>query len=266
MSASRLLIVKIGGNVIDNIDALNDFIEKFAALPGKKILVHGGGKRATDVAEQMGLPVNMVKGRRVTDEPTLAVATMVYAGLVNKTIVSKLQAAGCDAVGLTGADGNVIQTMKRPVKEIDYGFVGDVMHDSVDVGSVKKFLDAGFTPVFSAITHNGQGQLLNTNADTIASALAVSMSSTYETSLIYCFEKEGVLRDVNDANSVISEMTATDFERLLQAQAVAEGMIPKLDNAFEAVTKGVTDVAIGHARSLHLIQQKQAGTRIVLRK
>src|SRR5690606_11992891 len=159
MSASRLLIVKIGGNVIDNVEALNDFIEKFATLPGKKVLVHGGGKIATDLAQQMGLPVNMVDGRRVTDAETLKIATMVYAGWTNKTLVAKLQAAGCDAVGLSGADGNVIQTMKRPVKDVDYGFVGDVMHDSVDVGSVKKFLDAGFTPVFSAITHNGQGQL-----------------------------------------------------------------------------------------------------------
>lgn len=266
MSASRLLIVKIGGNVIDNIDALNDFIEKFAALPGKKILVHGGGKLASDIAGRMGIPVKMAEGRRITDEQTLGVATMVYAGLTNKTIVAKLQAAGCDAVGLSGADGNVIQTMKRPVKDIDYGYVGDVMHDSVDAASIKKFLDGGFTPVFSAITHNGQGQLLNTNADTIASALAVGMTSIYETSLIYCFEKEGVLLDVNDRDSVIPEITQTDFERLKKNKAVAEGMIPKLQNAFEAVSKGVAEVAIGNAQSLHLIQQNRAGTRMVLRK
>src|SRR5690606_27078779 len=156
----------------------------------------------------------------------------------NKTLVAKLQAAGCDAVGLSGADGNVIQTMKRPVKDVDYGFVGDVMHDSVDVGSLKKFLDGGFTPVFSAITHNGRGPLLNTNADTIASALAVAMSSIYETSLIYCFEMDGVLRDVNDKNSVIPEITPSDFERLQKTNVVAQGMIPKLQNSFEALNKG----------------------------
>lgn len=262
MSASRLLIVKIGGNVIDNADALDDFIEKFAALPGKKVLVHGGGKAASDLAEQLGIPVNKVDGRRITDAETLRVATMVYAGWTNKTIVAKLQAVGCDAVGLSGADANVIQTMKRPVKELDYGFVGDVMHDSVDAASIKKFLDGGFTPVFSAITHNGQGQLLNTNADTIASALAVGMTSIYDTSLIYCFEKEGVMRDINDRDSVIPVMTLADFERLQKSNAIAEGMIPKLQNAFEAVSKGVAEVAIGHARSLHLIQQNRAGTRM----
>src|SRR5690606_2341188 len=158
MSASRLLIVKIGGNVIDNIEAQNDFIEKFAALPGKKILVHGGGKIASDLAGRLSIPVNMVEGRRITDEETLNVATMVYAGLINKTLVAKLQAAGCDALGLSGADGNSIQAIKRPVREIDYGLVGDIMHDSVNAAGIKKFLDAGFTPVFSAITHNGLGQ------------------------------------------------------------------------------------------------------------
>lgn len=266
MSASRLLIVKIGGNVIDNDSALNDFVEKFAALPGKKILVHGGGKLASDLAGQLGVPVNMKDGRRITDNETLRIATMVYAGLTNKTLVARLQAAGCDALGLSGADGNVLQTMKRPVKEIDYGFVGDIMHDSVNVASIKRFLDGGFTPVFSAITHNGQGQLLNTNADTIASALAVAMTSIYETSLIYCFEKPGVLRDVNDERSVITEISQTDFERMQKIKAVAEGMIPKLHNAFEALMKGVSLVSIGHASAVHMIQQQQAGTRIVLRK
>jgi len=266
MSASRLLIVKIGGNVIDNANALNDFVEKFAALPGKKILVHGGGKLATELAGQLSVPVNMKDGRRITDSETLRIATMVYAGLTNKSLVAKLQAAGCDALGLSGADGNVLQTMKRPVKEIDYGFVGDMMHDSVNVASIKKFLDGGFTPVFSAITHNGQGQLLNTNADTIASALAVSMTSIYETSLIYCFEKQGVLRDVNDDNSVIAEISQSDFERMQKIKSVAEGMIPKLHNAFEALMKGVSLVSIGHASAVHMIQQQQSGTKMILKR
>ncbi len=265
MTTSRLLIVKIGGNVIDDPRGLQDFVEKFAALPGKKILVHGGGKLATDLATKIGLDVNMVDGRRITDEEMLKVTSMVYAGLTNKSIVAKLQAAGCDAVGLSGADGNTIQTMKRPVKTIDYGYVGDVMHDSVQVAAIKKFLDGGFTPVFSAITHNGSGQLLNTNADTIASALAVAMTSIYETSLIYCFEKKGVLRNPADEDSVIAELSNGDFERLQKVKAVSEGMIPKLQNAFDAVAKGVFSVAIGQAESLHLIQQKRAGTAVVNR-
>lgn len=266
MSASRLLIVKIGGNVIDNIEAQNNFLESFAALPGKKILVHGGGKLATDLAGRMAVPVKMVEGRRITDDENLKIATMVYAGLINKTLVAKLQAAGCDALGLSGADGNAIQTMKRPVRDIDYGLVGDVMHDSVNVAGIKKFLDAGFTPVFSAITHNGLGQLLNTNADTIASALAVSMTSVYETSLVYCFEKKGVLRDINAEDSVIPEITQAEFESMKANNTVAAGMIPKLQNAFDAIGKGVSDVTIGSADSLHLIQQSRSGTRMVLRK
>lgn len=263
--SSRLLIVKIGGNVIDQPDELHDFIEKFAAIPGKKILVHGGGKIASEVSEELGIPVKMIDGRRITDEASLKVATMVYAGLTNKTIVAKLQSMGCDAVGLSGADGNCIQTMKRPVKEIDFGYVGDIMHDSVNMASVKKFLDAGLTPVFSAITHNGLGQLLNTNADTIASALAVAMASVYETSLIYCFEKKGVLRDVNNEDSVIEEISHAEFERLKQIEVIADGMIPKLQNAFDALGKGVTSVHIGKADSLHLVNQRVSGTTLIIR-
>lgn len=266
MSASRLLIVKIGGNVIDDPGSLMDFIEKFATIPGKKILVHGGGKLATRLADELHVPVNMVDGRRITDEETLRIATMVYAGWTNKMLVAQLQKSGCDAVGLSGADGNVIQTMKRPVKEIDYGLVGDVMHDSVNVANIKKFLDGGFTPVFSAITHNGQGQLLNTNADTIASALAVAMTSIYETSLIYCFEKPGVLRNMQDDQSVIPEMSLADFERMKKVNTVSAGMLPKLQNAFDALGKGVVSVSLGLASSLHVIQQAQAGTRIVLKR
>jgi acetylglutamate kinase len=264
MAASRLLIVKIGGNVIDDPACLESFLEKFAALPGKKILVHGGGKIASQLAVELGIPVQMVEGRRITDEPMLRIATMVYAGWTNKQIVARLQTFGCDAVGLSGADGNTIQAIKRPVKEIDFGYVGDLMHDSVQVAAVKKFLDSGFTPVFSAITHNGQGQLLNTNADTIAASLAISMTAIYETSLVYCFDKKGVLRDVSNDQSVIPEITMMDFERLKKTKTIVDGMIPKLQNAFDAISKGVSDVSIGHADYLHLIQQKQFGTRMVL--
>lgn len=257
---SVLNIIKIGGNVIDDEQQLHVFLEKFAALQGKKILVHGGGKIATRVAAALGVEAKMLDGRRITDEPMLDVVTMVYAGLTNKKIVAALQQNDCDALGLSGADGNVIKAVKRPVKEVDYGFVGDILADSVNSLSIKKFLDAGFVPVFSAITHNGIGQLLNTNADTIASALAISLAKLYETRLIYCFEKNGVLRDVNDDNSVIKNIKAADFESLKTEGVIYEGMIPKLENAFAAIAKGVKNVYIGNALNLHLYQQGGFGT------
>lgn len=257
---SVLNIIKIGGNVIDDEELLQSFLEKFAALQGKKILVHGGGKIATRVASGLGIEAKMVNGRRITDEAMLDVVTMVYAGLTNKKVVSSLQKFGCDAVGLSGADGNTIKAVKRPVKEIDYGYVGDILVDSVNLLSIKKFLEAGFTPVFSAITHNGLGQLLNTNADTIASALAVSLSKIFETRLIYCFEKNGVLRDVEDPNSVIKSIHADEFQQLVDSGTIYEGMIPKLENAFHAIGKGVKNVYIGNALNLHLYQQGEFGT------
>lgn len=260
---SVLNIVKIGGNVIDDERELQRFLEKFAALPGKKILVHGGGKIATRLAAEIGIEAKMVEGRRITDEPMLDVVTMVYAGLTNKKIVAALQKHGCDALGLSGADANSIKAVKRPVKDIDYGFVGDLLVDSVNKLGVKKFLEAGFTPIFSAITHNGLGQLLNTNADTIASALAVSLSDLYETSLVYCFEKNGVLRDVNDDNSVIQLITEKDFDSLKSEGVIYEGMVPKLQNAFHAIGKGVKNVYIGNAANLHLFQQGGFGTCLV---
>ena len=257
---SVLNIIKIGGNVIDDEEQLLIFLEKFAALQGKKILVHGGGKIATRLAEELGIPAQLVEGRRVTDAKMLDVVTMVYAGLTNKKIVASLQKYGCDAVGLSGADGNVIKAVKRPVREIDFGFVGDILVDSVNTLSIKKFLEAGFTPIFSAITHNGMGQLLNTNADTIASALAITLSKTYETSLIYCFEKNGVLRDVTDENSVIEKIRADEYEELKTSGIIYEGMLPKMENAFAAIAKGVKNVYIGNALNLHLYQQGQFGT------
>jgi len=260
MSSSTLNIIKIGGNVIDDNIQLENFLEKFAAIPGKKILVHGGGKIASRLANKLGIEAKMVDGRRITDEETLDVVTMVYAGLTNKKVVATLQKYGCDAIGLSGADGNVIKAVKRPVREIDYGFAGDILADSVNSSSIKKFLDAGFTLVFSAITHNSKGQLLNTNADTIASALATALSKLYETSLIYCFEKNGVLSNVEDENSVIESITATQFETLKKQGVIYEGMIPKLDNAFDAIQKGVKNVFIGNANNLHLLQQQKFGT------
>lgn len=257
---SLIHIIKIGGNVIDDEEQLHLFLEKFAALQGKKILVHGGGKIATRVADSLGVEVKMLEGRRITDEKMLDVVTMVYAGLTNKKLVALLQKNNCDAVGLSGADGNIIKAVKRAVKQVDYGYVGDILFDSVNTLSLKKFLDAGFTPVFSAITHNGLGQLLNTNADTIASALAISLSKIYDTQLIYCFEKNGVLRDVSDESSVIKSINIEEFQRLKLDKVIFEGMVPKLDNAFEAISKGVKNVYIGNALNLHLYQQGEFGT------
>jgi len=253
-------IVKIGGNVIDDTGRLLDFLEKFAGLPGRKILVHGGGKIATRLAADMGVKTKMLDGRRVTDAKMLDVATMVYAGLTNKRIVALLQKHGCNALGLSGADGNVIRAVKRPVREVDYGFVGDVLAGSVDRDSLKKLLETGFTPVFSAITHDGAGQLLNTNADSIASALAISLAEIYETSLIYCFEKDGVLADTKDERSVIKTINPDGFERLKAAGTIHEGMLPKLENAFAAIAKNVQNVHIGNARNLHRYPQGEFGT------
>ncbi|MGV6946128.1 acetylglutamate kinase [Sphingobacterium kyonggiense] len=260
---SVLNIIKIGGNVIDDPQQLSLFLEKFSALPGRKILVHGGGKIATRIAQDMGIEAKMVEGRRITDAAMLDVVTMVYAGLTSKNIVAELQKNDCNAIGLCGADANVIKAVKRPVREIDYGFVGDILADSIDGLAIKKLLEAEFIPVFSAITHNGHGQLLNTNADTIASSLAVTLSNFYEVSLIYCFDKNGVLRDVSDDQSVIETIRSSEFERLKENKVIYDGMIPKLYNAFEAISRGVSNVYIGHANNLHLFQQRKFGTCLI---
>ena len=259
----KMIVIKIGGNIIDHPEGLSRFLERFASLRGDKILVHGGGKIATRMAADLGLEAQLVAGRRITDEAMLRVVTMVYAGLTNKQVVAGLQAHGCNAIGLSGADGNSIKTVKRPVNEIDYGFVGDILSSSVDADALATLVDAGFVPVFSAITHDGHGQLLNTNADTIAAAIAVALSSRYRTSLVYCFEKRGVLRDVNDDNSAIAEIRAGEFEELKASGIVADGMVPKLHNAFDAIARGVEEVCIGHAGDLHLLHDRHFGTRMV---
>src|SRR5690242_19532286 len=206
MKKQQLHIIKIGGNVIDNSESLHHFLEDFTELDGYKILVHGGGKVATQLSEELGIESKLVDGRRITDIDALRVVTMVYGALINKNIVAQLQRYGTNAIGLTGADGNFIRTKKRPVKTIDYGFLGDIDDKSVDAAGIAQLLEAGFTPAFCALTHDGEGQLLNTNADTIASALAVSLSTFFETTLIYCFEKKGVLMDVNDEDSIIRDI------------------------------------------------------------
>ncbi len=275
-------IIKIGGNVVDKPELLKKFVKDFAAMPGMKVLVHGGGVMASQMQKSMGMTPVMVEGRRVTDEETLKVVTMVYAGWCNKNITALLQAEGCNAIGLCGADGNVIKARKRaPMyveslgKEVDYGYVGDVNAESVNAGFIYSLLEKGIVPVFNAINHDGEGNLLNTNADTIASSVAIAMANyryrsprevccrceecthcsddgrlTHETELIYCFEKDGVLYDKDDDRSVIGEITRSRFEELKKEGIVADGMIPKLTNSFKAIDSGVARVVIKHARNL----------------
>ena len=239
----KLSIIKIGGNIIEDENSLLDFLKLFSNLEGKKILVHGGGKRATVMASKLGIESKMVHGRRITDAETLEVITMVYGGLVNKNIVAKLQALNTNAIGLTGADINSIKSDKRPVKEVDFGFVGDVKE--VASNSINKLLQADFTPVFCAITHDGKGQLLNTNADTITSQVAIGMSKLYETSIYYCFELNGVLQDFSDKNSVIKNINSKKYQELLNDGTIADGMLPKLENCFDAIKNGVHQVKMG---------------------
>jgi len=259
----KLTVIKIGGNVIDNSEKLYQFLLDFTALPGDKILIHGGGKIATELGVSLGVEAKMVEGRRITDIETLRIVTMVYAGLINKNMVAQLQAKGCNAIGLTGADGNVIKAVKRPVREVDYGYVGDLDASSVSTGTLSSLLNAGMVPVLCAITHDGDTQLLNTNADTIASAVAVAMSALYETSLIYCFEKRGVMRDIDDDSSLVSEIKMEQFETLKNEGVVSGGMIPKLYNAFEAIKSGVSAVYIGKADELPQISGNNFGTRLI---
>ena len=275
-------VVKIGGNVVDNPELLREFVRDFAAMPGMKVLVHGGGVMASHMQKEMGMVPKMIEGRRVTDEQTLKVVTMVYAGWCNKNITALLQARGCNAIGLTGADGNAIKASKRPPlhveslgEDVDYGYVGDVSAQSVNAPFIYSLLSRGIVPVFNAINHDGNGNLLNTNADTIASSIAVAMANyryrtprevccrceecthcsddgrlTHETELIYCFEKDGVLMDKDDDSSVIPEINKEQFTMLKERGVVADGMIPKLTNSFKAIDSGVARVVIKHARNL----------------
>lgn len=246
---SKLFIIKIGGNVLDNPTALKTFLADFALIKGNKILIHGGGKIATKIGDQLGIESNYVNGRRITDAATLDVVTMVYGGLVNKQIVASLQALGCNAIGLTGADGNVIKASKRPVKEIDYGFVGDVKNENVNISLLASLLNQSIVPVFAPLTHS-EGSMLNTNADTIASVLAVALSKVFDVRLIFCFEKKGVLRDVNDNSTVITHLPKALYDDLLTKNVFADGILPKLENAYDAIHAGVKGVLIGEAGDL----------------
>ncbi len=245
MKKQKLLVAKIGGNIIEDEKALASFMEDFSKVEGPKILVHGGGKSATHLASKLGVKTEMIDGRRITSAENLNIVIMTYAGLVNKTIVSGLQKYTCNALGLTGADANVILAEKRPVQCIDYGYVGDVV--KVNRVTIKAFLDQGITPVFCAVTHDANGQLFNTNADTIASEIASAMSSDYKVSLFYCFELKGVLEDIEDKDSVIEHIDLEKYTELRNADIIADGMLPKLQNCFDALQKNVSKVHIANA-------------------
>ncbi len=244
----QLYVIKVGGAIVEDDSSLQALLSRFSRLKGKKILIHGGGRLATHLSTRLGIESKMVEGRRITDADTLQVVTMVYGGLVNKRIVAMLQAAGTNAIGLTGADAGIILSHKRPVKDIDYGFVGDV--DSVDSALLTILLNHGLTPVIAPITHDGKGQLLNTNADTMARVVAESVAEHYEVSLIFCFEKPGVLAQPDDDTSAIPFIDRRSFHELKAQGIVSGGMIPKIDNALEAIDKGVAQVVITKADKL----------------
>lgn len=256
-----LSVIKIGGNIIDNEATLSSFLKSFASTPGKKILVHGGGKLATKLASQLEIPQQLVDGRRITDADTLKVVTMVYAGYINKNIVARLQSYGCNSIGLCGADGNAIQAHKRNHPNMDYGFVGDI--DIINVPLFKNLLSQDISIVMAPITHDKNGQLLNTNADTIAQEIAKGLAAHYDVSLIYSFEKAGVLLDANDNETVIRFLTPGYYSELKDKNLVFAGMLPKLDNAFAALDSGVTKVIIGQADHLEQLIAGNQGTTII---
>jgi acetylglutamate kinase len=255
----KLTIVKVGGKIVEDEQSLNQLINDFKSISGPKILVHGGGRSATALAARLGIETQMVEGRRITDQPMLEVAVMVYAGLVNKTIVAGLQAKGCNAAGFTGADLDLIRAMKRPVKEIDYGFVGDVI--DINTSELRLLIAEGVAPVIAPITHNGKGQLLNTNADTIATEMAIDLAKFYAVTLVFCFEKDGVLSKPDDEKSVIHDLDKSMYMLYKAEGVISEGMIPKLDNAFRAINSGVYRILITNARNL--TKPAAVGTSII---
>lgn len=245
----KLTVIKVGGKIVEEDATLQQLLNDFAAIDGHKVLVHGGGRSATKIASQLGIESQMVNGRRITDAETLKVVTMVYGGLVNKSIVAGLQAKGVNALGLTGADMNVIRSIKRPVGEVDYGFVGDV--EKVDASLLADLIHKGVVPIMAPLTHDGNGNILNTNADTIAGETAKALSELFDVTLIYCFEKKGVLRDENDDNSVIPVITRPEFEAYVEQKVIQGGMIPKLENSFDAINAGVSQVVITLASAIN---------------
>lgn len=259
---NKLFIIKIGGNVLDSPAMLDSFLKDFASIKEPKLLIHGGGKIATELGNQLGIESKYINGRRITDSDTIDLVTMVYGGLVNKQLVAKLQHLGCNAFGITGADGNMIKATRRPVKDVDYGFVGDILPEGVNTDLLYSLLSQHTVPVFAPLTH-ADGAILNTNADTIASVLAVALSKLFDVRLIFCFDKEGVLRNVDDPASVITHLPRALYEELLTTKTLADGILPKLENAFAAITAGVKEVLIGKATDLvHNTGRETAGTLI----
>lgn len=245
----KLTLIKVGGKIVEEEVTLKQLLQDFSAIKGNKVLVHGGGRSATKIAAQLGIESKMVNGRRITDAETLKVVTMVYGGLVNKNIVAGLQALGTNALGLTGADMNLICSDKRPVKEVDYGFVGDVKEVNADL--LASLIHQGIVPVLAPLTHDKQGNLLNTNADTIAGEAAKALAKYFDVTLVFCFEKKGVLRDENDDESVIAEIDRNTFKKYVEKGIIQGGMIPKLENSFEAIDAGVKQVIITQASEIH---------------
>ena len=265
MQKQELYIVKIGGNVIDNPEKLEAFLKDFSEIQKPKILVHGGGKLATKLAEKLEIPQEFFEGRRITNQETRDVAVMVYAGLINKNIVATLQKNGLNSIGFSGVDANIIPAHKRPVKKVDFGWVGDVETEKINANFLEKVISENICPVFCAITHDGNGNLLNTNADTIASSLAVALSTHFEVNLAYCFEKNGVLKDIADENSVIKEISKADFTQMKETKQIADGMIPKLQTAFRALYHGVEEARILRSDALQsYFNQEKPGTNISL--
>ena len=246
----QLHVIKIGGNIIDDESKLSSFLASFAAIEGKKILVHGGGKIATKIGEQLGIQSKYINGRRITDDAAIDLVTMVYGGLLNKKIVVQLQSLKCNAIGLTGADANLIPATKRMVKEIDYGWVGDVDAGNLETRIWNLLLEQNIVPVLAPLTHDGEGHILNTNADTIASSIAILLSKLYDVRLIYCFEKKGVLENIENENSVVNLITKEKYQQLLTENRLFAGILPKIDNAFAAIDAGVKEVLIGDAKDL----------------
>ena len=256
---NKISIIKIGGNSIDDVNVLDSFLKDFAEIKHAKILIHGGGKIATKLNEKLGVKTIMHEGRRITSAENLDVITMVYAGLINKKIVSKLQEKNCNALGLSGSDANCILAKKRPTTPIDFGWVGDV--ESINAITINTFVSNGITPVFCAISHNGKGQLLNTNADTIASEIAIAMSEFYDTELIYCFEKKGVLEDMKDEDSVIPVINSKKYVVLKEKKIIHKGMLPKMENCFHALNNTVKKVIIGNPK---VISNNETCTTLIL--
>ncbi|MCG2793140.1 MAG: acetylglutamate kinase [Weeksellaceae bacterium] len=261
----KLKIIKIGGSLIDDEKALNVFLQQFSNIQGAKILIHGGGKLASKLAEKLDVPQQMIEGRRITDKATLDIVTMVYAGNINKNLVARLQSFGCNAMGFSGADGNLIQAEKRQHPSIDFGFVGDITEKSINKELMVNMMNLGLVPVFSAITHDKKGNLLNTNADTIAGTIAMALSKIFETELLFCFDKNGVLETIDDEDSNLKTINKKEFSKLKNEEKLSKGILPKLENAFQAKENGVQKVVLINEKKLSdQIKKGNEGTEICL--